>query len=220
MSGEAPPGAESERRERRGEPGAARRRERTTGRSVLGVRPAARVLAPALVTLVAEAGLAAPRPGFVATRRGGSTCRPASSFARSRSRATSRLRACERLSELVARTTGPRRSSSSSRWRGASDEEAATSNRTSTRVSEVLACWPPGPPEPVVRHSSSSRLTTHVGVTRNTWAISRRYRRARVARSGSADTLPAGKYEQARGDRRCIVVEQAQIDRQGGPDES
>ena len=46
--------------------------------------------------------------------------------------------------------------------------DVAIGNRTSTRVSDVLACCPPGPPEPVVRHSSSSRRITHVGVTRST----------------------------------------------------
>ncbi len=63
-----------------------------------------------------------------------------------------------------ARATGPRRSSSRSRCRGANDVDVAIGNRTSTRVSDVLACWPPGPPEPVVRHSSSSSRITHVDV--------------------------------------------------------
>ena len=40
---------------------------------------------------------------------------------------------------------------------------SAIGKRTSTRVSDVLACCPPGPPELVVRHSSSSRRITHVG---------------------------------------------------------
>ena len=68
----------------------------------------------------------------------------------------------------VARATGPMRSSSRSRCRGANDVDVAIGNRTSTRVSDVLACWPPGPPEPVVRHSSSSRRITHVEFTRRT----------------------------------------------------
>ena len=96
--------------------------------------------------------------------------RPASAAAkreRSRSRASSRLRACERLSDAVARATGPSLSSSRARCRGPSEVDVAIGNRTSTRVSDVLACWPPGPPEPVVRHSSSSRRITHVGVIRN-----------------------------------------------------
>src|SRR5581483_8728425 len=53
------------------------------------------------------------------------------------------------------------------RWRGPSDGDAAASNRTSTRVFEVLACWPPGPPDPEKRHSSSPIAIVHDRVTRN-----------------------------------------------------
>ena len=82
--------------------------------------------------------------GLVA-RRGRSTLKPSARRVRSRSRAISRLRACERLSDAVARTTGPSFSSSRARCRGPRDGDPATSKRTSTRVSDVLACWPPGP---------------------------------------------------------------------------
>ena len=107
----------------------------------------------------------AARDGRVG-RRGGSTRSPSASFPRSRSRASSRFRDCDRVSEAVARTTGPSRSSSRARWRGPSDGESSTRNDTSTRVSDRLACWPPGPPEVVVRHSSSSLAIAQLGVTR------------------------------------------------------
>src|SRR3954468_4316924 len=41
------------------------------------------------------------------------------------------------------------------------------SKRTSALVFEVLACWPPGPPEAVKRHSSSSSGMVHDLVTRS-----------------------------------------------------
>ena len=80
---------------------------------------------------------------------------------RRRSRASSRLRPCERSSEATTRTTGPSCSSSRARCRGPSDGEFSTSKRTSARVLDVLACWPPGPPLPVNRHSSSSSGIWH-----------------------------------------------------------
>ena len=46
--------------------------------------------------------------------------------------------------------------------------EAAMSKRTSARVFERLACWPPGPPLGVKRHSSSRSGIAHVRVTRST----------------------------------------------------
>ena len=71
------------------------------------------------------------------------------------------------VSEAVARTTGPSCSRRRARWRGPRERDSATLNRTSTRVSEVLACWPPGPPERLVCHSSSSSAITQLGVTRS-----------------------------------------------------
>ena len=50
---------------------------------------------------------------------------------------------------------------------GVSDGDASTSKRTSTRVLDVFACCPPGPPEPEKRHSSSSSGIAHVPVTRS-----------------------------------------------------
>jgi len=73
-----------------------------------------------------------------------------------RSRARSRLRACERSSLELARTTAPKRSSSRARCLGPSTSERVTSKRTSTRLLVRFACWPPGPPGVVARHSISA----------------------------------------------------------------
>ncbi len=81
----------------------------------------------------------ADRLGRVA-RLGFSTCNPWANRARRRSSASSRLRAWDRESDAVARATGPNFSNNLARWRGPSDGEVATGKRTSTRVSDVLAC--------------------------------------------------------------------------------
>ena len=52
------------------------------------------------------------------------------------------------------------------RWRGPSDGDDSTSNNNSTRVFDVLACCPPGPPDELNRHSSSSGAITQVRVMR------------------------------------------------------
>src|SRR5436305_11550934 len=52
------------------------------------------------------------------------------------------------------------------------DGELATSKRTSALVFDVLACWPPGPPEAVNRHSSSDSGIRHVRVTRSSGGTS------------------------------------------------
>ena len=83
-----------------------------------------------------------------------------------RSRASARLRAWERSSEATTRSIGPTFSSRRARCRGPSDGEFSMSKRTSTLVLEVLACWPPGPPLAVNRHSSSSRGIEQLRVTR------------------------------------------------------
>src|SRR4051812_45051176 len=79
----------------------------------------------------------------------------------SRRSASSRLRACDRSSEATTRTSGPSFASKRSRCRGPRAREPATSNTTSTRVSAVLACWPPGPPLRENRHRSSATGMAH-----------------------------------------------------------
>ena len=81
---------------------------------------------------------------------------PSASRSRSRSRASSRLRACERVSERSPATTGPEPLEQRRPLARAQGLRASRWERTSTRVSDVFACWPPGPPERLVRHSSSS----------------------------------------------------------------
>jgi small subunit ribosomal protein S15 len=49
------------------------------------------------------------------------------------------------------------------------------SKRTSARVFAVLACWPPGPPEEVKRHSSSSNGMRQVRETRSSGGTAGRY---------------------------------------------
>ena len=62
----------------------------------------------------------------------------------------------------------------SSRWRCASlsDGEAPTSHQTSTRVDEVLTCWPPGPPEREARNSSSDERELEVRAMTSRWVAS------------------------------------------------
>src|SRR5690606_8543741 len=79
----------------------------------------------------------------------------------SRSRASSRLRAWDRLSEAVTVSTPPRsrpasRASARSRSCSVSAEVAARSSETDTRVSEVLTCCPPGPLDRENRQNSSA----------------------------------------------------------------
>ena len=107
-----------------------------------------------------------PALGAVARRARG-VRRASARRSRSRDNTSSRLRAWDRVSAATTRTTGPSRSSSRARCAGESDGDPATSKRTSTRVLEVFACWPPGPPEPEKRHSSSSSGIAHVPVTRS-----------------------------------------------------
>src|SRR5205823_5114439 len=108
----------------------------------------------------------APAVGAVARRARGLRSASASR-SRSRDNASSRLRAWDRVSDATTRTTGPKRSSSRARCDGVSDGDPSTSKRTSTRVFDVFACCPPGPPGPEKRHSSSSNGIAHVPVTRS-----------------------------------------------------
>ena len=73
-------------------------------------------------------------------RRGRGTDSALSIRERSRSNASSRLRACERLSWATARTTGPSRPAMRSFSASLSAAEAATSNTASTREAVTFAC--------------------------------------------------------------------------------
>jgi len=105
--------------------------------------------------------------GFVEIRRRSSTSAAASRSLIRRS-ARSRLRSCDRSSAATTRRTGPNRPRSFSRWRGPREGLVAIENTHSTRVLEVFACWPPGPPLPLKRHSNSSRGMTSERLTRST----------------------------------------------------
>ncbi len=72
--------------------------------------------------------------------------------------ASSRLRSCERSSWAIARTSGPRRSSTRARSLSRSPAEASTSKSASTRVELFCACWPPGPLEREKRNLTSDRI--------------------------------------------------------------
>jgi len=109
----------------------------------------------------------APADGAVG-RRARCTARAPARRSRSRSSAFSRLRAWERSSEATTRTTGPSLSSRRALCRGPSAMDEATSKRTSALVFEVLACWPPGPPDALNLHSNSSNGMEQVRVTRKT----------------------------------------------------
>ena len=104
---------------------------------------------------------------LVATR-GGSTWSAAASRSRNRSSASSRFCNWERRSDATIRTRGPSFSRRRARWRGPSDGDDSMSKSSSTRVFDVLACWPPGPPEELNRHSSSPSAIAHDRETRTT----------------------------------------------------
>ena len=126
--------------------------------SVVRVRRAAAVtLALSLPLLLLDARFApTSASGRVATR-GRSMCSAAAILRRSRSSASSRFWACERRSEAVGTHDRSELSRAAApAGAGRATAECSMSKRSSTRVFDVLACWPPGPPEPVNRHSSSS----------------------------------------------------------------
>jgi hypothetical protein len=81
-----------------------------------------------------------------------------------RSRASSRLRICERESWETAVTRGPRRASRRTRWESLREVEASTSKLASTREAVTLACCPPGPEERLVRWAISDRGIERPGV--------------------------------------------------------
>jgi hypothetical protein len=104
--------------------------------------------------------------GAVRTR-GGVTAKAPAMRSESLRRAASRLRACERCSPATTLMLGPKTSRSFERCRGPSEGEPSTSKRSSARVADRLACWPPGPPDESKRHSSSDNGIASERVTFN-----------------------------------------------------
>ena len=92
---------------------------------------------------------------------------------RSRSSASSRLRAWLRESCATAVRRGPTRPITRRRWSSLSEREAATSNTASTREAVTLACWPPGPDERLTRSSTSDSGTSTPRATRIGSSIAR-----------------------------------------------
>jgi hypothetical protein len=109
------------------------------------------------------------RVGFVESR-GRRSVSALARRARKRSRARSRLRSCDRSSATTTRSESPKLSSRRARCHALSEELVEMEKTHSTRVLEVFACCPPGPPLPLNLHSSSSsgilslRLTTRTRV--------------------------------------------------------
>src|SRR5918999_2641096 len=103
--------------------------------------------------------------GFVGTRRR-STFRALRSWPTRRSSASSRFRHWLRSSCATARSTGPARATTRRFCASVSAEEASTSKRASTRVSDFWACCPPGPLEREKRSSISARGMVTERVTR------------------------------------------------------
>jgi HAD superfamily hydrolase (TIGR01458 family) len=103
--------------------------------------------------------------GFVATRRR-STFSASRSCATSRSVASSRLRHWLRSSCATARSVAPAFATARRFCASLSAEDPWTRKVASTRVSDVFACWPPGPLEREKRSSISLTGRTTDRVTR------------------------------------------------------
>jgi hypothetical protein len=88
----------------------------------------------------------ADRDGRVRFRCGGSGFEALSTSACSRRSARFRFVACERDRSSTMRISAPTREVILDLVRSSNAEEAATSNRSSTRVELLFECCPPGPP--------------------------------------------------------------------------
>jgi HAD superfamily hydrolase (TIGR01458 family) len=107
--------------------------------------------------------------------RGRRTRNASRSAATSRSVASSTLRARLRSSCATARSTGPAFATTRRFCAGVSAADASTSRSASTRVSDVCACWPPGPLERENRYSISPRGSSTDRVTRIVSVATRRF---------------------------------------------
>ena len=93
--------------------------------------------------------------GRVARRAGGGGLAASSSRSIAAAQAEARLRNCDREPDDEAVIVGPATPSTLAQTAG--DKPARSiSMDTVTAVSEVLACWPPGPPERVAIHATAS----------------------------------------------------------------
>lgn len=111
-----------------------------------------------------------PRVGLVGRRWTPSGARPAAMSSASLLRAISRLRSWERCSEAVTvirpvMRRRPRRMASVVRSPSESAAESAIFQESSTRLSEVFTCCPPGPDERENRHRSSDAGIVSAGET-------------------------------------------------------
>ena len=124
------------------------------------------------------AGSIRPRPRLVSERRrfacnrralaerdgrvaflGFALASPSRSRTSRRSRAISRLRACDRVSSTTTRNSAPNLATSRSRTSTSTSPAVVRSTTASTRVLERLACCPPGPPEGSKRHATAAAGT-------------------------------------------------------------
>ncbi len=120
--------------------------------------------------LVASRRRSEPRVGLVGRRRGAPGARPSVMSSASFPRAISRLRSWDRCSEAVTvsipvMSRCPSRLSSMVRSWSESTAEPAMFQESSTRVSVVLTCWPPGPDERENLQWSSEAGIVSVGDT-------------------------------------------------------
>lgn len=93
--------------------------------------------------------------GRVARRAGGGGLAASSSRSNSAAQAAARLRNCDREPAEEAVMTGPAALRILSRT-AASSPARSTSMVMVTAVSDVFACWPPGPPDRVASHDTAS----------------------------------------------------------------
>ena len=106
-----------------------------------------------------------PRVGFVFRRRGGGGASASRNRVAMRSRASVRLRTCERcVDALTVRTVPSKRCSRlrkmRRRWASESDAHAAMSMESCTLLSVVLTPWPPGTDAFANRSVRSAAATT------------------------------------------------------------
>ena len=130
-------------------------RTRSGASSLIGRRPGAGASSSPAPLLGLEALLLRTRGSASSARASAPPAAPPRAAPRAgRSRAPG-CAAWLRSSCATARTTGPARATTRRFWVSVSAVDASTSNTASTRVSDVFACWPPGPLDRETRSSTS-----------------------------------------------------------------